>query len=183
MPLVELTTNLKSLKFGKDRPNGGSSNQPYIVKKIPEGEIGLGGGFINGPLIPVATFNNRAVDPNRPGIGVLSGTSDFILRGGQFAFLRSADDVLRLTKFLTDTNPPQGPLFIAKQQLLSRIGVRTLGSGALLNEKTFLPAGILAQAGGNAFGVHTVKQGINQFRNTFGDFTPGDYYTNARNRS
>lgn len=179
MPLVELTTNLKSLEFGRDRPNGADSGQPYIVKKIPEGES-LGGGFIRGPLINIATINNQAINQNRPGIGVLSKTSDFILRGGQLAFLRSAEDVLRLTKYITDTNPPQGPLFVAKQQLLSKLSVRTLGSGALLNAKPFLPTGIIAQAGGNAFGVHTVKQGLNQIRNSFGDVTPGDYFTNAR---
>jgi len=35
MKLVELKTNLKSLKYGSDRPGGGSSNQPYIVTPIP----------------------------------------------------------------------------------------------------------------------------------------------------
>ena len=35
MKLVELKTNLKSLKYGGDRPGGGSSNQPYIVTPIP----------------------------------------------------------------------------------------------------------------------------------------------------
>ena len=38
MPLVNLTTNLKSLKFGNDQPGGGSSNQPYIQTSIPEGD-------------------------------------------------------------------------------------------------------------------------------------------------
>ena len=36
MPLLDLQTDLKSLKFGRDRFNGGSSNQPYIQKSIPE---------------------------------------------------------------------------------------------------------------------------------------------------
>lgn len=36
MGLVNLTTELKSVKFGKDRPFGGSSNQPYIKKNIPD---------------------------------------------------------------------------------------------------------------------------------------------------
>ena len=35
MPLVNLRTNLKSLKFGKDRPGEGSSKQPYITTPIP----------------------------------------------------------------------------------------------------------------------------------------------------
>ncbi len=36
MPLLDLQTDLKSLKFGRDRFNGGNSNQPYIQKSIPE---------------------------------------------------------------------------------------------------------------------------------------------------
>ena len=37
MPLVQLVTNLKSLKYGKDTPGGGYSGQPYIQAKIPDG--------------------------------------------------------------------------------------------------------------------------------------------------
>ena len=37
MPLVQLVTNLKSLKYGKDTPGGGYSGQPYIQAKIPVG--------------------------------------------------------------------------------------------------------------------------------------------------
>ena len=36
MGLVNLKTDLKSLKYGNDRPGGGSSNQPYIVTPIPD---------------------------------------------------------------------------------------------------------------------------------------------------
>lgn len=35
MGLIDLKTDLKSLKYGNDRPGGGSSNQPYIVTPIP----------------------------------------------------------------------------------------------------------------------------------------------------
>jgi hypothetical protein len=37
MPLVQLITDLKSLKYGKDTPGGGYSGQPYIQAKIPDG--------------------------------------------------------------------------------------------------------------------------------------------------
>ena len=37
MPLVQLVTDLKSLKYGKDTPGGGYSGQPYIQAKIPNG--------------------------------------------------------------------------------------------------------------------------------------------------
>jgi hypothetical protein len=36
MPLVDLKTNLKSLKYGLDRPNMGSSKEPFITKSIPD---------------------------------------------------------------------------------------------------------------------------------------------------
>jgi hypothetical protein len=35
MPLIDLKTNLKSLKFGFDLPAGGSSKQPFVEKPIP----------------------------------------------------------------------------------------------------------------------------------------------------
>ena len=37
MPLIDLKTDLKSLKYGKDTPGGGYSGQPYIQAKIPDG--------------------------------------------------------------------------------------------------------------------------------------------------
>ena len=35
MPLIDLTTNLRDLKFGRDRVAGGSSSQPYVQSDIP----------------------------------------------------------------------------------------------------------------------------------------------------
>jgi hypothetical protein len=37
MGLIDLKTDLKSLKYGNDQRGGGSSNQPYIVTPIPDG--------------------------------------------------------------------------------------------------------------------------------------------------
>jgi hypothetical protein len=36
MPLIDLKTDLKSLKYGLDRPNMGSSKEPFITKPIPD---------------------------------------------------------------------------------------------------------------------------------------------------
>jgi len=58
MGLLDLTTNLKSLKFGKDRIGAGSSNQPYIQREIPDSfsDMGRTGGpdFLlrGGTLVP-----------------------------------------------------------------------------------------------------------------------------------
>jgi hypothetical protein len=46
MGLVDLKTDLKSLKYGRDRPGGGSSNQPYITTPIPDGLTANGPDFL-----------------------------------------------------------------------------------------------------------------------------------------
>ena len=169
MPLLDLKTDLKSIRFGSsdapgDRPGGGWSNQPYITSKIPDN-----------------TFQNPA-------------SEDFLLRGGLNAITDSAEDVVRLSKLLFDTSSPSGLLFTAKQQLLSRTAVKlqagsspsvigglksiaqAFRSGGLsslseisankrnasnpLNAGVYNPLSTIAQAGVNAFGGHLNKQGI-----------------------
>jgi hypothetical protein len=138
MPLIDLKTSLKSLKFGKDRPYGGSSNQPYIQSSIPEGDIPTSGG------------------------------PDFILRGGILAPISAAKDVSRLTQMFFDLKSPNGFQFIAKQNLLSRTSVQTqasseggiaYGAGAL-NQGAYLPSSTLAQAGVGFTGTHLNLLGI-----------------------
>lgn len=133
MGLVTSNTNLKSLKFGKDRPGGGSSNQPYITKDIPS--------------------NNSDPSPK--------GTTDFLLRGGLSLPSRIFNDASRLTQMFFDTRSPSGILFTAKQNLLSRTGVKTQSSSGLLNEGIYLPTSSILQAAGNPLGLHLNKQGIN----------------------
>jgi len=129
-------TQLKSLKFGKDRPSGGDSNQPYIKK-----------GLINDSLNP--TFYN-----------------DFILRGGILALPSAAEDVTRLTKYFADIKNPKGLLFTAKQNLLSRTGTKTESSkgigyaGGALNEGAYTPLSTIGQALVGLTGTHLNKQGI-----------------------
>jgi hypothetical protein len=55
MPLINLVTDLKSLKYGKDTPGGGNSGQPYIQSKIPDGFLPRSPDFLlrNGFLAPV----------------------------------------------------------------------------------------------------------------------------------
>lgn len=136
MGLINLKTNLKSLRYGNDQLGGGSSNQPYIKADIPAG------------------FN-----------GLQSSSNDFILRGGALTVRNSALDVSRLTKMFTDTKSPNGLLFIAKQNLLSRTAVRTQTSG-ILNEGIYTPLSTLTEAGLVGFGGHVLKQGLNPFDGT-----------------
>ena len=131
MALINLKTDLKSLKFGKDRLDGGSSNQPYVQTPIPKG---------------TSTLNDY--------------DNDFLLRGGIRALSNTNDDVLRIGKYFFDTKSPSGLLFTAKQNLLSRTAVRTQSS-TILNEGVYSPTNTLAQVGVSAFGLHFYKQGIN----------------------
>jgi hypothetical protein len=122
MGLIDLKTDLKSLRYGKDTLGGGDSGQPYVQTPIPD------------------SFND------------LGANEDFILRGGINAAKDSLTDIKRLGKMFTDTKSPNGLIFISKQQILSRTAVRTQTSGILnegiyspLN--TLAQAGVVAFGG------------------------------------
>ncbi len=143
--LLTYTTDLKSLRYGKDRPRGGSSNQPYIKSEIPSDESLISGNSV--------------------------AKSDFLLRGGIGAPIDAATDIARLGKYFADFKNVTGLLFVAKQNLLSRVGTATQASGnqstneqwknAALNEGVYTPLSTLAQSGINMIGGHLDKQGIN----------------------
>ena len=135
MGLIDLKTDLKSLRYGKDTIGGGYSGQPYIQTPIPD------------------SFND------------LGANEDFILRGGVNAIGDAATDVRRLTKMFFDLKSPNGLLFIAKQNLLSQIAVRTQTSDTV-NEGIYTPLNTLAQAGVVELGGHLNKQGENPFVET-----------------
>ena len=167
MPLVSMTTNLKSLRFGNDTVGGGNSNQPYIVTPIPEkfSDIGRTGG------------------------------PDFLLRGGTLLPKVTVQDTSRLFKMFFDFRSPAGPLFVVKQNVLSLSNVNSsagyvswsaynrnktgnffqrVGSAigtfvrnnVAINQGIYTPLSTLGQAVGNSLGVHLNKQGINPFRGT-----------------
>ena len=132
MGLIDLQTDLKSLKFGKDRFGGGDSGQPFIKTPIIE----------------------------EPGKLAKLETEDFLLRGGVRAPLRALEDVVRLTKYVFNPKSPSGLLFILKQNLLSRVAVKTEASGKILNGGIYTPLSTLAQAGVGFLGIHLNKQGL-----------------------
>lgn len=195
MPLITSTTKLNKLKFGvppsTDRKNGGNSNEPYITKKIP-------GVNYNNPDQTFEQVQQRFFF-NTFSLGNLASNSpDFIIRGGALSLTRSATDVSRLTQMFFDFKSPTGALFVAKQNLLSRTGVKLQAGDDIknlssqerldalrelasiegltnnletadarirnrlnpLNEGTYTPLSTLLAAGGNAFGAHPNKQGI-----------------------
>jgi hypothetical protein len=133
MGLIDLKTDLKSLKYGKDKIGGGSSKQPFVQKPIPESFSGIGN----------------------------TGGLDMFVRGGSLVVSRTSDDISRLTQLLLTPSTFQGPAFTAQQNLLSRQGVETQASPKGVNEGFYLPTSTIAQVGVSAAGLHFNKQGIN----------------------
>jgi hypothetical protein len=145
MPLIDLKTNLKSLKYGKDRINEGSSGQPYVTTD-PDGNtnLSLGANNIVGGVLRLVGVNRVPIVPNisaqlsrsRAGrfVNQVLGTDDFI-RGGAIGSAQAAiNDTFRIGAFLTSL--PKGPIFIAKQ-----VGLQ------LTNPKLEVKKGLAAFAG------------------------------------
>ena len=153
MGILDLKTNLKSLRYGKDRPFGGSSNQPYIERDIDvkDSEVGRTGG------------------------------PDFLLRGGTLIPRRVANDVSRMTQMFFDLKSPNGVLFTAKQNVLAlsstnaeagfkplslEVGGSTIGNFLKNNvnfdlNNVYTPLSTIGQAAGGVIGAHLYKQGLN----------------------
>ena len=164
MPLIDLKTNLKNLRFGNDQPGYGSSGLPYIQTQIPD--------------TPNATGTFRPIF--RPGS---TGNLDFPIRGGNIEFqlgtqtftLSSQIDKTRIRKFFEDK--PRGTAFIQKQIGLQLSNPKTETGNSLYNlaQSTPLPGllentriynnGIntLAQVGASGTGAHAVRHGTLPF--------------------
>ena len=118
--------------FGQDKMKFPKGSEPFIVKPIG--------------------YEPWSVSTKSGGIQPL------IIRGGElFAAQRAKDDVERLTKFFAT---PAGLMFTLKQNLLSRIGVKTDASPKILNGGLYTPISTVAQAGVGFTGVHLNKQGL-----------------------
>jgi len=164
MPLIDLQTNLKNLRFGNDRPGYGSSGLPYIQTIIPD--------------TPNATGTFQPI--YRPGS---TGGLDFPIRGGQLEFnlgsqsftVSSRIDRSRIRKFFEDK--PRGTAFIQKQVglQLSNPKIETGNTlfgipqgipypGLLENTRVYnLGANTLAQVGVSGTGFHAIRPGLIPF--------------------
>ena len=174
MALVNMTTNLKSLRYGKDTVGGGNSNQPYVTSKIPDSFSDLG----------------------------KTGGPDFLIRGGSLLPKIIANDTKRISKLFyngdnTNGQPINltGTLFFAKQNVLSLTNVNsevgyeeyvedrgiTVSNGPTsligkigdfiksnigLNQGIYSPLGTIGQSAAGVFGGHLNKQGLNPFKKT-----------------
>ena len=159
MPLVTMTTNLKSLRYGKDTVGGGNSNQPYVTRSIPKDLDDVG----------------------------RTGGPDFLLRGGTLLPRRIGNDVSRLSQMFFDFKSPSGPLFIAKQNVLSLVNVNGEAGFAdpaklVMNQGVYTPLEAIIQAGTNAVGMHVPKQGYNPFDNLNPDGPKNFGFSSNRNQ-
>ncbi len=193
MPLLDLKTDLTSLKYGHDRPGGGNSGQPFITSD-PSGKTTLTVGPNN--ILKILGINSIPAVPN---LSVRLGNSklgrfareilagDTFIRGGALGSIQSSiNDTFRIGGFLTTL--PTGPLFIIKQvglQLstpklevkkglagvfggaLSPGGLLGTLTGGLLGPTRIYNLGIntLAQVPSNAFGIHFNRHGIGPTQN------------------
>jgi len=98
MGLLTQKTDLKSLKYGSDRFDGGSSGQPFVKTPIAPS--------VQGGLSPTFPFGPEAL------IGQTGGV-DQLVRGGFLLPTKLSDDIKRISKFLVTG---QGLQFLAKQQ-------------------------------------------------------------------
>ena len=149
MPLIDLRTDLKSLKYGADRPGGGDSGLPYIKKDINTANTGLkfDDGLVRGGVVNAAIAG--AVDTARI-----------------FKFLKDPPKgPLFLVKQigLQLANPrlevPKNPANIASGL---PDNVLAVGTNGLLQPTRIYNLGIntLAQIPVNAFGIHFNRHGI-----------------------
>ena len=127
--LTDVGTQYRNLKFGNDRPGGGSSKQPFIIKDLPPVESD-----------PDSTF------------------PDFILRDPKNQLENRVDDLSRISKFLVSRNGglfiAKQQLLSLQNPLVPGRPNRSNPVAGLYN-----PLMTLAQVAGAGTGLHIEKQG------------------------
>jgi hypothetical protein len=141
----------KKLPHGRDQKGGGSSNQPYFITPIPDG---------NEPNSPDFLLRNGYLN-------VRDSLKDS-LRITKFLF----GDAFGGSG---NSSPVDGLLFIAKQQLLELQNVKVPGG----YKRFYNPISTIAQAGVLSIGYHLNKQGINPFNRGYLQGGEEGYYQNT----
>jgi len=200
MPLITIKSNLTNIKFGNDRPLGGSSKQPYIQFPVPSqfatDQAINGSNFFSSRF---ANLNPGQVAP-REFLDLYNTTRnglDFPIRGGldfnlgtQTFTLSSKLDKTRIKRFFEDA--PRGAAFIQKQiglqlsnpkietgNTLYGFGQSVPFPGLLENTRVYNKGvNTLAQVGVQGTGIHATRHGLVPFN-------PGQKYyydiVNAQN--
>jgi len=132
MPLVDLKTDLKSLKYGNDRPGDGSSREPFITEPIPEGDTpGASTDFI----LRQGAIRNSGKDASRLTKLLFSTTRGLLFSVG--------NNVLSRTSVKTEAT--LGPAY----------------AGGTINQGVYLPTSTIAQSLVGFSGTHLNLLGIN----------------------
>ena len=165
MPLIDLTTDLKSLQYGADRPGGGSSGQPYIQSPDPSSPT------LNSTT--QATFLDYYL--------ANKNTLDFPVRGGvlradpltgRVTTLAGLIDKSRIKAFLNDQS--RGTIFLFKQQGLQlsnptmqvpgslAFAGLSVGNDIISSNRIYNPKGLntLQQVGAQGTGTHIPRHGL-----------------------
>lgn len=158
--------------FGQKSIGYGDGNQPYIKIPIPGSGVTFAQlNLLNNPPTPFDLYTIPNIDKisnteNNIRYNPSSWGLDFLNRGNAFGLVRASDDVLRLTKFFTDRKSSTGELFIAKQNLLSRVAPKTEASYGTayglgtVNSGIYTPVSTIGQAAISVIEGHLLKQGI-----------------------
>lgn len=179
MPLINLKTRFKDLRYGSDQPGNGSSGLPYIQTRIPDSAITFPG-------------NTNPIYKTE-----LAGPLDFPVRGGATDFkigtqtftISSKIDKERIKKFMQD--PARGKAFIDKQiglQLTNpkietgnsfQTGARNPLPGLIANTRIYNNGrNTLEQVGFAGSGLHVPRAGITPF-----DYGSKYYFDIVRSQS
>jgi len=172
MPLIDLKTNLKNIKFGNDQPGYGSSGLPFIQVGIPKDPL-----IVRNPA--VQGLRGEFLPIYRPGT---TGNYDYPIRGGNADFniglqtytISSQVDQIRIKRFFESA---QGKSFIQKQiglqlsnpkmetaNTLFGIGQEVPLPGLLENTRVYNKGlNTLAQVGAMGSGAHAVRHGTIPF--------------------
>lgn len=144
MPLIDLKTNLKSIKYGSDQPGGGWSGQPFIQFPIEDAAT---------PKSILDFYSNNRSNPDYP---IRGGGLKFNI-GTQTFTLSSQIDKSRIKKFFE--SKPRGTAFLTKQigLNLSNPKIETGNSFQVVPGSNLIP-GLLENTRIYNNGVNTLTQ-------------------------
>jgi hypothetical protein len=152
LDIIDYNSGALNINFGGSTGFSNQSSQPFI--SIDKGNLFSYLGSVLNSAPDQIRYNSRSWGP------------DFLNRGNLFGFVRALDDVKRLTKYFTDNKSPSSNLFTAKQNILSRVAVKTEASTGLayglgtINAGIYTPASTIGQAAVSIIEGHLLKQGI-----------------------
>ena len=131
MGLIDLKTDLKSLKYGRDRRGNGSSKEPFITKNIPEGETP---GASRDVLLRQGALRSSVDDTSRLTKLLFSTT-----QGLEFTTNQNL-----LSRLSVKTESTLGPAY----------------GGGNINQGVYLPTSTIAQIPVNVLGTHLNAFGL-----------------------